>query len=347
MQTGSKFTSANEMLGNNVEVLLEKLNLEYKVYGKKILLACPVHGGDNKDACAIYINSDVPNWKCWTHGCHTTVGKSLVSFVKGVKGYTIDQVISWTENNFGELKVNYESRFNINVNTLIQKRKTQPTTISKTELLQRIVKPASFYLKKGFKRETLDKYDVGLGTKAIDYMYNRVIVPVFNDTYEECVGVLGRTLYDKCILCNGYHDYKSICPVNKTYNNFSKWKNSPGFYCNSYLYNYWFAKDFIKKTGIIILVEGQADVWKCYEAGINNVVGIFGNTLTEDQQMIIESSGAQKIISFLDPDKGGVDGALTIKKYAESMFNYENIIFDKEPADCTNEELDSILGDYQ
>lgn len=342
----NKFNAANIKIADNIEVILEMLHLDYKKNGIKTLLACPIHGGDNKDACVIYVNTDVPNWKCYTHGCHNE-GKSLVSFLKMVLQTDTLRCIKWIEKNFGVLEIDNNYRFNINVNTLNQKRKEDTKTIDKDFIKKNINPYVKFYLDKGFTKEVLNKYGVGIGNEKIEKMHNRIIVPVFNDDNSKCVGILGRTLYEKCLLCDLYHHKHSVCPTNKMYNNFSKWKNSPGFYCNSYLYNYWFAREYIQKTKTIILVEGQADVWKCDMAGIKNVVGIFGNTLTEDQKMLIEESGATRLITFLDPDSGGISGTKSIIKYAENMFTYYNIEYQKEPADCTVEELQTLLGKYQ
>lgn len=342
----SKINSANQKIADNIELVLETLDIPYQKYGNRITLRCPVHAGDNKESCVIYKNEGfVPNWKCYTHGCHDEIGKSLFSLIKHISSFNNNECIKWVEKNLGELSEEIENRFNNNVIMLTRKIADVSTKIPRSEYLKTVDKKYDYYINQGFQKETLEKYDIGMSNDV--KMHNRIIIPVFDDEYENCVGTLGRTLYEKCIICNQYHDFKKPCPTEKKYNNFSKWKNTPGFQCNSFFYNYWFAKEHIIKTRNIILVEGQADVWRCYEAGIKNQVGIFGNTLSENQLILLEKSGATKVIIFLDPDKGGEDGARSITRNCENMYDVINIKYHKEPADCSNEEINSLLGKYQ
>ena len=116
-----------------------------------------------------------------------------------------------------------------------------------------------------------------------------------------------------------------------------KWLNSKGFNSGACLYNYWNAKDHISETSTAILVEGQGDVWRLDEAGIYNVVGMFGCSLGGQQRLILERSGALKLVVMTDADEAGQkardkialeDSILTIsnfiKEYKKNINNNEN-----------------------
>ena len=97
-----------------------------------------------------------------------------------------------------------------------------------------------------------------------------------------------------------------------------------------HLYNYSMAKDRIAKTETIILVEGQGDVWRLWEAGIKNAVGIFGCHLTDYQQISIERSGALNIIVLTDNDEPGRKAADSIKEKCGRLFNLHFPKLDKK-----------------
>jgi DNA primase len=52
-------------------------------------------------------------------------------------------------------------------------------------------------------------------------------------------------------------------------------------------------------------VEGPGDVWRLWEAGIENAVAMFGAGLTDEQQIVIERSGAMNISIVRDNDATG------------------------------------------
>ncbi|MEJ6707504.1 MAG: toprim domain-containing protein [Amylibacter sp.] len=73
------------------------------------------------------------------------------------------------------------------------------------------------------------------------------------------------------------------------------------------------AQEQIKATGRIVITEGTFDVAKAYEAGLRNVVGTFGSTLSEAQAKklvkLAREYGATEICIAYDRDAAGVTGA--------------------------------------
>ena len=71
----------------------------------------------------------------------------------------------------------------------------------------------------------------------------------------------------------------------------------------------------------IVIVEGPGDVWRLKEAGIDNAVALFGCSLSDQQQILLESSKVMNIYLLLDEDKAGKNGIQMIKESLDRMFN--------------------------
>ena len=112
----------------------------------------------------------------------------------------------------------------------------------------------------------------------------------------------------------------------------------------SVLYGLHLAKDEILKTQTAILVEGQGDVWRMYEAGFKNTVGIFGSSINDDQLMLLESSGALNLIILTDSDEAGNKAFLQIVKKCGRRFNYcRPSISQKDVGDMSIEQIKEEL----
>ena len=80
------FNEVNEIVRENIDVILDKLEIEGLNCKQRISLPCPVHGGDNENGCSLFIGDKytTPTWKCFTNHCEDDYGKSLIGFIKGV-----------------------------------------------------------------------------------------------------------------------------------------------------------------------------------------------------------------------------------------------------------------------
>ena len=142
---------------------------------------------------------------------------------------------------------------------------------------------------------------MGVCTDTTKQMKHRVVAPVYDDDYEFMVGCVGRSQEENC---NG-----------------RKWINSKSFNSGMWLYGYWLAKDKIRETRSVILVEGQGDVWRLHEAGLTNSVGMFGSSLSDAQARILETSGALNVVILSDNDSAGQKAKESITKKCERLFH--------------------------
>ncbi|MBV1864911.1 MAG: toprim domain-containing protein [Rhodobacteraceae bacterium] len=98
----------------------------------------------------------------------------------------------------------------------------------------------------------------------------------------------------------------------------------PGFHKSAELYGQeipWLHEDAFEqtaKTGFIVLTEGPFDVAKAYEAGLRNVVGSFGASLSQTQAHkladLARHHNVQEIRLVFDRDKAGREGAVRATK---------------------------------
>jgi len=341
----AKLKYISDMLCDDIENLLTALGIEnYKQMGKLIAMSCPIHGGDNETALNVYHQGDNyrGNWKCRTHQCEETFRGSIIGFIRGCLSHNIhgwekngdvmcsfqealDFGLSFIDQDLSSIKISKKNREkNIFVNTVKYMANTQTCEapkISKESIRKNLQIPSDYFQNRGFLSTTLKNYDVGDCVTEGKEMYGRAVVPIYDHDFKYMVGCTGRSIYEKCDQCRSYHNPKDSCPNQDTAWKYSKWRHNTGFKTQEYLYNYWIAKHKIKETSAVILVESPGNVWRLAEAGITNVVAIFGSSLGDRQKMILDTSGAMTIISMMDNDEAGRKAAAQIKAKCEKTYN--------------------------
>ena len=157
----------------------------------------------------------------------------------------------------------------------------------------------SFYFeKRGFLPDTLEHFRVQDCIDKTSKMWNRAIIPV---TFEN----------------------KEVAYIARATKSFiqPKYLFSKGFKKSEYLYNYDNAIDVAKEKHALFLVEGQGDVWRMYEAGAKNCVGLFGKDISDTQKSLLIKSGVTDLIILTDYDQAGREGRMKIQRELNRMFN--------------------------
>jgi len=327
----------------HVPAILDNFSYEYTEFPNRLSLPCPVHGGDKRDGCCIFTNSDYGLWKCWTNNCHSEYETNVVGFIHGIlenefqKKLQKYEVIKWieefTKTNFNtanptDWNLKKES---ISIANTLNRTLVETTGISRNIVRQSLKIPAQFFINRGFSKEILDKYDIGLCTTPGKQFYQRVVAPVYNDEYTMMIGAIGRTLNPKCLICGKHHSNNESCSLS-SYGEYqsSKWINSKGFRSEHHLFNYWMAKDFIKTYQTAILVEGTPDILRLEEAGIHIGLGLFGLNLSESQKIKLENTGAINIFIITNNDPPGIEGRYKIQEVLERMYNVIPVVLPKK-----------------
>jgi 5S rRNA maturation endonuclease (ribonuclease M5) len=355
---------------DNIEALLELFNIDYKTNPKMISMACPIHGGDNISAVNIYPDGDVyrGNWTCRTHGCEKVFKGSVLGFIRGVLSHqkynwekngddtcsfneALDFALSFTKQDLKDIKISRVTKekkdftnvmYYINPNT--SSEQTQSAGISRDMVRKSLKIPAQYYIDRGYSKETLDRYDVGLCENPKKEMFNRVVVPIYNNEHTKMIGCTGRSIFEKCQDCSSFHCSTDQCPSDDKLWLHPKWRHNKDFKSQNHLYNLWFAKDYILKTGTAIIVESPGNVWRLEENGIHNSVAIFGSSMSDRQKFFLDSSGAMNLVILTDNDEAGRLAAEKIKQRCQQGYRIYIPTIDKpDVGEMTPEEIDSQI----
>ena len=123
-----------------------------------------------------------------------------------------------------------------------------------------------------------------------------------------------------------------------------KWLNQEGFSKANFLYNYGKAIKHIQNCKTVILVEGQGDVIRLWEAGIFNSVGMFGSKLSDAQEFLIQKTGACNIVVLADNDNAGALCIKDVKSKLGSLFNISTANYEsKDIGEMSVSQINEVL----
>jgi 5S rRNA maturation endonuclease (ribonuclease M5) len=298
-------------LNENPELIFKKLGIKYELFGDNIYCPCPIHeSSDNPKALSFALGRGI--WKCWTRDCQHHYQNDVFGLIMGTlssqsgEEKTFSDVLKWCND-----VLNIKTKYN-NVKKTIEEDDdpffdmiATISSVGKVVDLQAIdmkfnyESPSEYFYGRGFNKKTLKYFDVGdcydKGT-----MYERSIIPIHNDDGSKLVGIVGRSIKE-------YRQPKFLFYP----------KGFDKRYC---LYNYHRALEHIQKTNTLFIAEGQGDVWKLYEAGIQNAVSIFGKTITREQEQKISKLPITRLVVLTDNDQAGRESKIQIKRQFSRMY---------------------------
>jgi hypothetical protein len=190
------------------------------------------------------------------------------------------------------------------------------------------LKTHHYFEGRGFKRSTLEEFEMGFGIKGKDV--DRCVFPI-RDVNKNLVGWTGRTIHAE---------------------QQPKWLHQPSdrFKKEYNLFNIDKALPYIMKENSVYVVESVANVMRMWESGRKNVVAILGNKLSDYQANML-CKYADTIYLLFDNDDGGYDGTsiavdklvckgkdVYIGKYDFGMSNGKAI----DIGDVDNSKIDTI-----
>lgn len=352
----------SDILCDNIDTVLEKLEIKLYQSGNGYAGRCPVHGGDNSHAVYLYPEGHTHRgyWQCTTHFCHRNFKPTIIGFVRGVLSHqnydwrkkgdkfeTFDNTLKFISEtlklDLNKIEVNHDElekkRFLAQTRWSIPMVKNKPI-MKRHDVQARLGNPPRYFIDRGFSKEILEKYDVGYCNDPSKEMYQRCVVPVYDEGYNYLVACLGRSIFEKCPNCKQFHNQHDVkCPKYEI----PKWKNSKNFNKKDNLYNYWFAKEHIKRSKTAILVESCGNCWRLEESGIHNSVALFGGELSDGQEFLLEKLGVMNIIVIMDGDEAGKAHAERIISKTKDFYNVRSIHLDS--GDIADLSIDQIHRD--
>ena len=328
----------------NINQLLDCLGItDLKQIGNKMVGPCPIHQGDKFNAFNLYVDGDsyVGNFKCRTQQCEKAFKSSIIGFVRGVLSHnkygwtgpgdkvasfkeTVDFISSCLKQDINALAINMpeleKNQFVRQIDALNKPRRLN-RDMTREQFRASVQIPATYFIQRGYTSKILDEFDVGLCTDPRDIaMYNRVVVPIYDDEYEYTIGKTARSIFEKCNICKTWHNPKYDCPRPEEAYKCCKWRHQYGFKKEDNLYNFWRARHNISTTKVVILTESPGNVWRLEEAGIKNSVALFGAELSKGQKQLLDRSGCLTIIIAMDNDDAGNKCAEEIKKMCKDSY---------------------------
>lgn len=296
-------------LKNNYEIIFKKLGIEYEVLGENVYAKCPIHNNSDNPRAFSYCTKR-GYWKCWTRNCQQDHKTDLLGLIAGVlsketgSDVAFKDVISWVcevlqikDNKRSyvghkNIKSINEDKYDDIINIVSIFNNQLPSSKKNTiKLTDGCV--SSYFLSRGFSKETLEHFEVYEDIN-IPTLKDRASIPIYDDCGEIIVGLIGRSTKE-------YKIPKFLI--------FPK-----GFDKKFYLYNYHRAIISAARTSCLFVVEGQGDVWKLYEAGVENVVSIFGKDITKEQEEKIHRMPVTKLVVLTDNDQAGREAKVQIKR---------------------------------
>lgn len=335
-------------LKNKLEMMKQRINprfmieeLGFKIERetpKELRCACIIHGGDNKTA--FRFNKSTNTWVCFTHKCHEKFGNDIIGLIRSVTGYDFMGAIEWLTRFSGD--VDYDGGY-----VRFKRGKEMQAFVdysSSSSLKHRSVNEYSlkdfaplrskYFIKKGFKSETLDFFEVAGGWKDSEGII-RDIIPIRDDKGD--------------LVAYSLRDVRTNIEDED-----NKYILTPGFNKDGCLYNLFRAQKFCSEKPLI-LVEGFKSVWKLHELGIDNVAAVMGSSITEGQKFLLFMYALKGIVIFFDNDAAGVEGTVKALSDLSSKMNVSPVFIQErdektgkgfDPADLSVDLLYEYLKNY-
>ena len=310
----------------NPRVVLDYYGFEGIVENDEYIRAkCKIHGGDNPTAFCWNKANNL--WFCYTGDCG---GGDVYTLVEKIEkcGFTdatirVAQILGL---DIGDMEVVSEDQLRKKhlrwLEKELQKHKNGGKISNRPQSY--VVSSTKYsYEHETFKRfdpELLKEYDAkfcNIYPTDTGLLYNKLVIPLYHRG--DIVGCALRDTTGKYM---------------------PKWYYVPkGLNISSILYNY----DYIEQNEDItevILVEGIFDVWAYHKVGIDNVVAIFGSSLSEEQAELLIRLSVDVTLSF-DNDTAGQKATAKAIKLLRNKVTLKKIELSEgsDPADMTSEEL--------
>lgn len=309
-KTTLDLNKVRDIIFSDIYKLLDSFNLEYTQDADNIFMRCPIHeGSDNPVGLSISLDKQV--WRCWTRGCHEHYNCNIWGFVKGMLDTdSFSEALKYicklydvngASKNNGNIDIPSSNNGDNDFSMLVSQITNRKQHVARLGKLEHITKPktdrtpSAYFISRGFDPKTLEFFgvrDTPRGTKGV--LRHRAIIPIWDNAGIYC-GYIGRATVP-------FVEPKYI---------FSK-----GIKKSDYLYNYHNAVGLES----LFLVEGQGDVWRLWECGVKNAVGLFGKDISAEQRKLLLNSGATRLVVLTDNDQAGRESKIKIKRDLGRLF---------------------------
>lgn len=242
---------------------------------------CPLH---NDDTASLFITPSKNLFYCFS--CHRK--GNILNWMKEYEGLSFNDAVDKLAKMTGTELCQLKQCTALHIYKEL-KRIAEPQVI---EVPNRVILEPSFYekfdvipgephewIEEGITEGVMREYDI-----RIDRIGNRIVYPVY-DNDDNLIGAKGRTRFK---------DYKSL--------GISKYCNYTKIGTVDYFQGMQQAREAIKKSGEVIIVEGLKSVMKLRQWGYDNVVAAETSHINEAQVQVLLKLGVRTATIAFDSD---------------------------------------------
>ena len=312
----------------NIEGILERLKIDYDPSPHNhIDIICPIHGSDDMGNSIIYKDSGV--WLCFSGNCHCDWGSGVLGLIRG----------TLKEDNWSKVKEFIDSNDSGKIIVrAAQKEFSLEDMFKNLKELPPMVKPSKYYLKRGYKEDTLLRY--GVGDCSSGPYSGKAIIPVhyIDGRY---MGYSARSHFDSCPKCSFHHSAYTTCIPKSSKMKFlyGKFYHSKGLHKSRTLYGI----DKIGTTNKVAIVEGPGCVWKLDQFGIP-AVACLGKDFSKLRLALLKRAGINKVLFMSDNDGAGKEFRTRfIKDYCNDLEIYFPQLTSKDVGEMSDEDIKNCV----
>ena len=313
-----------EEIKNNADIIgIISDYVPLNITGNRAKAVCPFH---TEKTPSFHVNSERKSWKCFG-SCNE--GGDIISFVQKIENVDFSQALKILGDKLGLRETNFSNsnlRKDKGIISEIHKINKIASEYFRNKLLSKEGEKIVGYLNnRGYEKDDIEKRGFGLslsGTNSLaGYLkINNVSSKIAKESgliVQKKDGTWSDMFYDR-LMINIYDSDNNIIgfggrEIQENINS-PKYINTnatPAFDKSANLYGINWAKDNIRKTNQVVVVEGYMDVITAHKHGYNNVVAAMGVAITGKQINLLmkyfNNEEPGKIILCLDSDNAGVE----------------------------------------
>lgn len=181
----------------------------------------------------------------------------------------------------------------------------------------------SYFEERGFRQDTIKKFKLGYSLDDWNHLQESALNSQYNEEVLLKAGLIKKTeqgkVYDayrgRVMFTIHSHTGKVIAFAGrqlKKDDKSAKYVNSPEtllYHKSNELYGLFFAKNAIRQSDFVYLVEGYTDVISMHQAGVENVVASSGTSLTENQIKLLKRH-TENVTVLYDGDAAGIKASM-------------------------------------
>lgn len=299
--------------------------------GTQIRSPCPLHGGKRRDSFSILYTSRENNpmfhWMCRTD-CQAD--GDIIDFVMRKNSCSFEDACQFLATMYGINIKDMESeiappeviasrkelvQLHKEVSNIMEMNGSAEFTpgeyINEEYIAKCVARRNNYFSDRGFLTETLDLFEVGFCPaydspwKRNPFRPERVTIPLRDENFR-LVGISGRVM--------------------KEHEDVPKYQIVKGSNKRDILYGLYFTLPYIVASREAIVVEGFADLWRCWEAGYRNVVALCGKDVL-DFHIHKLLSICHSVVNALDEDPSGLVGREKFNLIFKDILTVKNIKF--------------------